>query len=385
MLSNGVLVFPETGKEFLPTLRTAVFYAPRVQTLALSQCSPDMVAEWDRLVRTAPTPTKPILSRMRDYIAYSVAQAPEVAVLAKQGLVQTLDAGIELDELGLVMRKAYEHYLPWQPDERLDSLRDDYFACPPSLAENLIRMMFDNAHRSMNVTRMRDLVEMIRPPYVGGTISFAIYLQVIAMIADRRQFAVMSGSPAAERAFRLAQSLVPRVSEVAERRRLESAMSTAVITKYLPAVHDVPVTELLLIRERRRSELDDFRMAVAELSAQIDPTSSSEKLSLQFHDLFLTKIDKPLAALNKAVATSKAELLTKALRDWKVYAAATIPTVLAYMCGAPVDYAAGAAAILSAASFYADYRTERRKLINSTQWSFLLNLKKDLEHARSGA
>jgi hypothetical protein len=152
-----------------------------------------------------------------------------------------------------------------------------------------------------------------------------------------------------------------------------------VFERRLPRADDLPLEEVLRIRERRHDELEAFRIAVAELTVKIDGTQTHDRLERQISDLVSTRIDPAVRKLRAAVAVSRLDAIKRVFRrSWTAIAArATLPAVLAYFGSGRIEVstAAAVAGLGSLILPVAQAEIDRRKLLTSSPWSLLLRLK----------
>jgi hypothetical protein len=133
-----------------------------------------------------------------------------------------------------------------------------------------------------------------------------------------------------------------------------------------------------LLRHRRQSELDQFRVGLGKLATQVDLTVPSGHIELQIADLVSSQIDPAVHDLEAALSASRRDVVKK-LGDSPKYVAATIPFVISVAAGAPMDVQAALACIGSFAALVGPWlsaQVERSNLLHASQWSILLRLKK---------
>jgi hypothetical protein len=129
-------------------------------------------------------------------------------------------------------------------------------------------------------------------------------------------------------------------------------------------------------RTKALYELEAFRIGIAEVVAQIDPTLPPDRLALAMHDLISIKIEPSVQALKASLYSCRLEALRKIGRSSSSAAAATFPAVIAFAAGAPLDASLILSFLGAAAGAALDATIESRKLAYASQWSLLLRLRK---------
>jgi hypothetical protein len=76
-----------------------------------------------------------------------------------------------------------------------------------------------------------------------------------------------------------------KAPELERRDFTEMRLGQTVLERHLPSAEDLPIEDLLKIREARESELEAFRISLRELASRIDVTQETNDLELQVRDL----------------------------------------------------------------------------------------------------
>jgi hypothetical protein len=123
----------------------------------------------------------------------------------------------------------------------------------------------------------------------------------------------------------------------------------------------------LEIRRSRASELDAFRVALAELATHIDPTERVPDLDAQIHDVVVGQVDPALRDLGVALAAAKLDAVAKLGRSAKGIAAGTVSAALSFAAGVPLNLTAAVGTLGAVVAALLDYSIERRKLLHGSQ------------------
>jgi hypothetical protein len=153
-------------------------------------------------------------------------------------------------------------------------------------------------------------------------------------------------------------------------------LGQTVLERHLPSAEDLPIEDLLKIRETRDSELEAFRISLRELASCIDVTQEPNDLELQVRDLVASHVDPALRDLRAALNSSRLDILKKISRPWEGLPASVIPATIAYARGAPLELSAAVALIGKIASGLIEGSIERKQILRGSQWSILLQFEK---------
>jgi hypothetical protein len=202
------------------------------------------------------------------------------------------------------------------------------------------------------------------------------YLFALIGMAENRELMLTSWSPVFRGLVWDLQRLIGSDGSV-PRLTSEARLAQVVFERRLPRIDDLPIEEVLKIREKRRSELDGFRTGLSELAVNIDTAQTHDVVERQIADLVSTRIDPAVRELRAAIAASRLDSLKRVFRrSWTVMAAkATLPAILAYLGTGRIEVGAAVAALGSVILPFAEASLEKRKLLTQSPWSLLLKLK----------
>jgi hypothetical protein len=141
-------------------------------------------------------------------------------------------------------------------------------------------------------------------------------------------------------------------------------------------VDDLPTEEILEIRRKRRPELERLQSSLAELATKVDPTGPHATIDLQIHDLVAGKVDPAVRDLDSALYSARMEALKKIGQSMESLAGAVIPLVMSVAVGAHTDVKGPASVLGGILGPLIGGEIERHRILNASQWSILLRLKK---------
>ena len=203
------------------------------------------------------------------------------------------------------------------------------------------------------------------------------------MLAERSGIGLYSWSPSFQnalwRARELGISTKPAQTKYQGRASIHAQLGQTVLEKHLPVAQDLPFEELINIREKRRSELAAFRVGIGQLASQIDPTHPPEDIELEIHDLVLKKIDPAVQNLRSAMKASRLDALKNIGRSWDSLAKATIPAILSFAAGAPLEVSAAVGGLGGLLAPILEAEVERKKIQHASQWSILIRARKNFK------
>ena len=372
MLGRDVLVFPDTGEDFVRTLRTAALCAGRVHCLTFvaprdkARRLGSILEEVRRRAGELAGHKEHALSRFQDYAAF-LRDNPDLWAAKEAGVLQplqesTIDAFLDSVKNGMTsFAESSVCERRWSPMAR--KLARAAYKCPPSLFD--LEMLTLPEHSVLDF----DLVLQAL---------FLKYLLGLIVLAETKALTLTSWSPEFRNVIWDCRRLIGD-SEFSPQGRsaYEARIAQVVFERRLSRVDDLPLEEVLRIRERRQEELEAFRIGVAVLAAKVDTTQSRELIDRQISDLVSTHIDPAVRKLRAAVAASRLDSLKRVFRrSWTAIAAkATLPAILAYSVGKSIEFSAVVAALGAVALPFAEAEIDRRKLLSASEWSLLLRFK----------
>ena len=399
MLPDAVLLFPDTGPDFLRSLAASALYADRVQILTMTTAATDeIVAEWTSgatEVASWPERSDPpsanaeirALKRIASYLSFVHSAARSFRLLEDAGILLPGPA-VDFAVVDAPRAAADGHLgnVEWGklPRSVFDEIDRGYDASPPCFADLDAVSVFIRILSGEPVDRPSDFD-------LWSRMYFTRYLTTLNVLAERSGAVPVTWDPRFARALAACRSLyVPddetggprQPTDLARQRRVvEAALGRVVLERALPRVDDLPFEDILELRERRKPELVALRTAIGALATRVDvESSSSEKVELQMRDLIATEVDPAIHDLRAALFSSRANAIGRLAGSKEALAAAAVPTALALTAGAPISLAAAFAGASALAAPLLEATVERRKLLRASQWSVLLRLDRASEH-----
>jgi len=202
------------------------------------------------------------------------------------------------------------------------------------------------------------------------------YFVLVAALAEDAGIALATWSPVCQRALWSCRTLFSRENagdnKLAIRKQIEAQLGEKVLERHLPSVVELPFPEILALRDRRAPELEAFRVAVSELATQVDVTNPLNDQQLQINDLVAAKVDPAVQELKASLASTKLDIVNKIGKSWTAIVGTTVPAVLAFTAGAPLEVSAALGALGAVGLPIAETIAQQQKLRHASQWSFLL-------------
>jgi len=376
MLGSDILLFPDTGDEFIRALKTSVLYSRRTfaYTNVLSPYvsgSQEVILMHSLMKRAqememGPGPKR----RFVEYAAFVATHNSDLVMLQKEGVLE---------------------YPGDRASEALQKLAPSDLERVREIAE---RLMNSTDPMVSPILKAYECQVPTLMDFIGAEIGawsdpewmrywfFTLYLASLSVIAERMGIALISWSSPFQDAVWAARTLLLTGEEsglsAVGRRAAEARLGTIALERYLPISEDLPFQEILEIRQKRDAELEAFRIGIRELATQIDPTHPPENVELAIHDIVASKIDPAVRNLQAAVYSSRLDVIKKLGQSWNSLATATVPFVLSFAAGAPLSVSAAIALLGPIASSLIEAEVDRRKLLHASQWSILLTLKNSM-------
>lgn len=398
MIGSDILLFPDTGPDFLRCLRTAALYAERVSVLTLLHFdfADRLCAECDESRQQELTSVFGLdsrcmffVNRFVEYFRFVKETKQDLKMLNEEGILRSLIT--ERQPIPIDSQFTLLFGLPWDEkattrlgaawfqelnQQRLfDSAAKILQLCPPShfdLDALGSICSFGDEH-----PECQDLIAT--KPWLFLIPLTMFYLATLAVYAEDAGSGFLCWSKKLQEAvwtFResLAASEAEFVEPLHRRKAAEAQLGHVVLERYIPSAENYSFEKILKLRSSRAPELEAFRVSIAELATQIDVESPSKSIELQINDLTRSKIDPAIRDLNSALYSSRMESLTKFSKSWKSAAPGVISAVLSFAVGAPLSVSAIVAAGGIVGIPILEGVIERKKLRRASQWSFLLRL-----------
>lgn len=384
MIGSDTLLFPDTGPDFIRSLRTAVLYSKRVHVLTF--LDPRAAEKMTDAIGRATEGYPVWIRRIAEYFKFVQQNQKDLLALKDADILVPLDSYTNGEEKQLrgkaadSIRPELERLIAEGKDSVFDSRTTAFFmrafeACAPSYCDLLnftLAMRFQEAARP-------DAISLFNKEIVYS-ICFIPYLLMLAVVAEKRGAGLMSWSHEVQDALwtlreQFAEGNFGYLSKIQLRRSAESALGHVIVEKHIPMAEDLPFEEILKIRDSRADELEAFRAALAELATRVDLTQWRTERELQIHDLIASRVDPALRDLRASIKASRLDVLGRIGHSWGALAGATIPAVVSCALGAPLPVSAVMAALGPVVVAGIDTVVQRNKLLNASQWSLLLKLK----------
>ena len=392
MIAPPTLLFPDTGEDFIRALRAAVLYSEQVNlyTITDPRLAEPILLGYDEAVRQLGNGVfrateHPRMRRVLEYCRFIKDNQATFTLLTEAGVLQSrellTDSGKKAFDVATASHKKAQlklnNLLQNKDDKQISglftSLQTASISLPP-LSTDVACIL--NCLIAGN-TDMPEFWET--ETEIDRLASTAIYLMYIAVNAEALGTLCSTWQPSLRNALWALRNFVSTEEvkdHVHTRNKITDVVARTVLERSLPRADDLPFEELLHMRERRGAELEAFRIGIAEVVAQIDPTLPPDRLALAMHDLISIKIEPSVQALKASLYSCRLEALRKIGRSSSSAAAATFPAVIAFAAGAPLDASLILSFLGAAAGAALDATIESRKLAYASQWSLLLRLRK---------
>ena len=361
VIGSHVLLFPDTGADFVRALKAAALYSESVTVPTVYDIAWVRGACAD--IARAQGHVSP---KAQAYLAFVREHQRDIALLKREGI------------LHLGVREAVWITVP-------DPVSDPQFEEVPSTWPSSLFHLQGCSQKLLLFTYKMYLAGLVgaaeevgltllswNPQFLGTVWAYS------RMTFDARTSLYNNGVPCicpscsapSQAYFRNRSTLLGRRKSVASR------LAYTILERDLPAADDLPMDEILRLREVRSSELQAFRVGVDALAAQIDLSRTWDDVELQIENAIATKVNPALQDLQSALFASRLDALKKIGKGAEALARSMISFMLSVAMGAPLALGAVAGVLVPIAGTLAEAEIERRKLLHANQWSILLRLKK---------
>lgn len=357
-------------------------------------------------------PDDPHLRRCKEYFQFLCDAHTDLSLLSREGVVVMPDYvnffSSEAANAPAVVNAEYSlvsgfERLTSQNDPLMKPLRRAFDIWPPSLLDLLPALA-----GLANPSGLPDLTMQI-PKNIGsiretffwaGFLAFfaahsappeartALCAGVLASLATSYEsggIAPITFSPVFQNAHwaaREAFALEPDLAVQEKRRTAQTRLAQIAFERHLPMADDLPTEEILEIRRKRRPELERLQVSLAELVTKVDPTGPPATIDLQIHDLVASRVDPAVQDLDSALYSARMEALKKIGQSMESMAGAVIPLVMSVALGAHTDVKGPASVLGGILCPLFGGEIERHRILNASQWSILLRLKKRTNKSR---
>jgi len=365
MINSDILLFPDTGPEFLRALKTAVLYSEQVHVLTLCNASVlfhllGKTLEDATLVELrAKVHGRERLTRTAEYAQFVMGHWKELNLLVSEKVLVPLTAGAPAS-----MRWDFSRQAEFEDQWQFGSapLLRAFQTFPPSYFDLLVLLCKPDL-RDFALTGFGSSLPFI----------FPYYLLMLASVAESRGIALSSWSFDYQNAVWVARERFTSdgARKYEKRKTIQASMGQVVLERHIPTAEDFSFEEILELRRKYVAELQALRVGLGDVVTHIDPTQPPEDIELQVHDVISSKIDPAVDDLRKAMASARWEARKKLGES---LAKATIAVALAFAAGAPFNITAAIGALCGLAIPLVEGEIERKKLLDASRWSILLRL-----------
>ena len=387
MIGKDTLLYPEAGEGFLAALQTAILYSDRVRVLAVHDSQ--FIEREQRSFEEIGTESPIFAQRLKRYFTSLQESFPSLDLLVREGLAipLRLTAGKDLEAIDSWNLASID--LISNLDDRYErrwlnvmKVVDRAYDLPAACLSDLVTVTKFLAARNKNILSW----PLERRERLANYLFFQ-YLLMLSIVAERESVAPFSWLPRFQDAtfrvrmlFEEARQLETEVHDYDQ--YIERRLSAMVLTRYLPRADDLPLEELLRIREDRYSELESFRVALRSLSSQVDPATPIRELDAVLRTLADSVIDPAVDELRRSLVASRLEALKSIGRSSSSLASAAFSVSISLAAGAPLDMAAALGSIGGLLGCVLDGIVDERKLLNSSQWGILVRLQRRNQRSR---
>jgi len=319
------------------------------------------------------------IRRMRSYLGFIARERSELELATSQSILKPLLRGdledvLKFRSIGLTALGEMLERL------RSDGASDETLLDPFAALGALSGATYADLTwitLGMNALNGEDTGIAFKDPALANMLMQGAYLLMLAAVAESRGIALSTWDNDWLRAlwrFRSEFTTDPLAESRGRRAALQKELGTAILERQVPCVADLPLEAILEIRAKRSAEVEGFRVGIAALVAEIDISQPLDASHLEIDALISRTVDPALHQLRIAVTDSRSRLLLKLGDSTQSLAAATVPAVLAFSAGAPLEMTAAVGALGALVGAVADGVLERRSLVRGSQWGLVYRL-----------
>jgi hypothetical protein len=236
------------------------------------------------------------------------------------------------------------------------------------------------------------LKKYIKPELLERLI-FDMYLKMLVEIADHQGVAIMTYSQAVERSIQEvrhypsildANASKANQKALADQIRVQTAatkLGQKLLTRTLPRVHDLPMEDVLELRQKHKDEIKAFRVGLGEIAAAIDRTQPSEQDLVEINQLIMTRVDPALADLRAGLKNSQLNAFEGLSKSGAAWTPGGVGAVITYVAtGGTQNALSGLVGLLiPVIGAMLSGHLEKRRLMNASRWSLLIKLEEKSE------
>ena len=314
MIGRAVLLYPDTGPDFLRSLAATVLYAEevRVFTVVDEAFAKAMLEALEPLGEAPPLAAR----RVADYVRFVSESAPILKMLHSEGVLTPLidGDGAAWSDLKRFRRRASDSdnnrygagidETTWQ--EYLKKIEPAFDMSIPCLSD------LDFMSASIKALEgNKEIATALRNQEVALFLLFHLYLLIVNAASESTGAIPVSWHPAFQGALHATRDLYLQKQrhqdEVTAREYRAGRLAQTVISRNLPRADDLPFDVILRLRQDRGPELESLRVALRELALQIDLDEPERSVDEQIADLVESKVDPVVDQLRRGLAASRLE------------------------------------------------------------------------------
>lgn len=168
----------------------------------------------------------------------------------------------------------------------------------------------------------------------------------------------------------------PRFREKLEEVYLKKALLSEILLEKINLSADTTVKKIIKFKEKHKDELGRFRTKIDELGNTLKKTKGGKAIKQQIEDLISNEINPAISDLKSALKSNRIRFVDNGLLKISLFSAP--PTSLTiYLAGVEyTPHAIFAGAAISITTQAILYNKEKRNILNSNPYSYLLSLEK---------
>lgn len=387
-----ILLYPDSGSEFLQALRPCVLYGRNVNVLTTGRGT--ALSDVFRLLpnadlkdaagRAATLPT--LFERVTRYFDFVESSDGDLQMLRQEGILRSF----QFEKLGRAIEAVAPQILahheallgsPQKPTVSWSVFQDALRWLPPSLSDLLAIRGALIAAKEDKIEATKSLLEEEGTPLdyleVLNLASTEAYFVLLHHLVRRTGWVPVTWMERAQHVLWEVRGVFetsPLATLTARRSEVEGALAIELLREKLPSGQDLPFESLLEMKLRSRSEVEAFQTAVAALATEVDLGQPVASLRLNVKDLIASRVRPAVVALRASLASSRRGVFAKVARSTHSSVGAVIAAASAIAAGAPADLAAPSALVGAIAGAYLDGVVERKNALGSNPWALLLTL-----------
>ncbi len=371
MIGSEILLYPDTGPEFLRALKMAVLYTRRVHVLTLldqelvesfaaqssaqpleksiERLAPPRLVVGQRVPvggGGVPVPSTPKVS---EYLSFIRQNLEDFSLLVSEGLL-TSD-----------FPKAFGFGGTFSADANVRRVCERW---PPSYWDFLQSLPLDPPVRLASFQGHLCFVASIAQQLGVGLATWSLDFQT-ALWTSLAQLA--EGGPISS------SQNEQFITDSDKLGHIETALAHTVLERYVMRVDDLPFEMIIELRRKCAPELDRFRHGIQQVAAEVDIDQAPEKMGLQLQDVVSRRIDPAVQALEAAMTSARLDLLKNLSRKDSGIVGG-MGFAIAVAAGAPFDIGAALGAVAATIPPLISMAVDREKALRASNWAILFRL-----------